>query len=387
MMKLFDKKQFRILSLVSLTIGMRTLGLFMVLPIFSLYGEKFTDSYLLIGLALGAYGITMAIFQTPLGRLSDRYGRKLIMSIGIITFIIGNIICADPLNIYGLILGRLVEGAGAVSSAGIALVHENVPVNTRNISDAIIGIAIGFSFMLGVIVGPLLSVVVSYSTLFIIVAIIGILSFIPLLTIKEKRKEYAFETKSRIDLKLAIISIISFFIYFYMIVFYFYLPFFSLKYFSVSHFYEFLIPVVVIAGIIGLAIARPADKNKTVLFSLISLIILLISIPIFFLNSKVNDVTYFGLSVTAFYSGYIISETVFPTLITRLAREDSYGGNLGFYTSMQHAGVFVGAVFAGLLLIKINHDLSIMILLAISFAFSIFLLYILTKFKEVYIKK
>lgn len=172
-----------------------------------------------------------------------------------------------------------------------------------------------------------------------------------------------------------------------MIVFYFYLPFFSLKYFSVSHFYEFLIPVVVIAGIIGLAIARPADKNKTVLFSLISLIILLISVPIFFLNSKVNDVTYFGLSVTAFYSGYIISETVFPTLITRLAREDSYGGNLGFYTSMQHAGVFVGAVFAGLLLIKINHDLSIMILLAISFAFSIFLLYILTKFKEVYIKK
>ncbi len=387
MMKLFDKKQFRILSLVSLTIGMRTLGLFMVLPIFSLYGEKFTDSYLLIGLALGAYGITMAIFQTPLGRLSDRYGRKLIMSIGIITFIIGNIICADPLNIYGLILGRLVEGAGAVSSAGIALVHENVPVNTRNISDAIIGIAIGFSFMLGVIVGPLLSVVVSYSTLFIIVAIIGVLSFIPLLTIKEKRKEYAFETKSRIDLKLAIISIISFFIYFYMIVFYFYLPFFSLKYFSVSHFYEFLIPVVVIAGIIGLAIARPADKNKTVLFSLISLIILLISVPIFFLNSKVNDVTYFGLSVTAFYSGYIISETVFPTLITRLAREDSYGGNLGFYTSMQHAGVFVGAVFAGLLLIKINHDLSIMILLAISFAFSIFLLYILTKFKEIYIKK
>ncbi len=387
MMKLFDKKQFRILSLVSLTIGMRTLGLFMVLPIFSLYGEKFTDSYLLIGLALGAYGITMAIFQTPLGRLSDRYGRKLIMSIGIITFIIGNIICADPVNIYGLILGRLVEGAGAVSSAGIALVHENVPVNTRNISDAIIGIAIGFSFMLGVIVGPLLSVVVSYSTLFIIVAIIGVLSFIPLLTIKEKRKEYAFETKSRIDFKLAMISIISFFIYFYMIVFYFYLPFFSLKYFSVSHFYEFLIPVVVIAGIIGLAIARPADKNKTVLFSLISLIILLISVPIFFLNSKVNDVTYFGLSVTAFYSGYIISETVFPTLITRLAREDSYGGNLGFYTSMQHAGVFVGAVFAGLLLIKINHDLSIMILLAISFAFSIFLLYILTKFKEVYIKK
>ncbi len=386
MMRLFDRKQFRILSLVSLTIGMRTLGLFMVLPIFSLYGEKFTDSYLLIGLALGAYGITMAIFQTPLGRLSDKYGRKLIISIGIITFIIGNIICADPVNIYGLILGRLVEGAGAVSSAGIALVHENVPVNTRNVSDAIIGIAIGFSFMLGVIAGPILSVVVSYSTLFIIVAVIGVLSFIPLLTIKETRKEYAFETKAKMDFKLVVISIISFFIYFYMIIFYFYLPFFSLKYFNVSHFYEFLIPVVIIAGVVGLAIARPADKNKTVLFSLVSLVILLISVPVFFLNNRVNDVTYFGLSVAAFYSGYIISETVFPTLITRLAREDSYGGNLGFYTSMQHAGVFAGAVFAGLLLVKINQDLSIMILLIISFVFSIFLLYVLTKFKEIYLK-
>ena len=159
MMRVFDKKQFRVLSLISITIGMRTLGLFMVLPIFTLYGEKFTSSYLLIGIALGAYGITMAIFQTPLGRLSDRYGRKLIISIGIGTFVIGNIICADPLNIYGLILGRLVEGAGAVSSAGIALVHESVPVDRRNISDAIIGVAIGLSFMIGVVMGPILKTV------------------------------------------------------------------------------------------------------------------------------------------------------------------------------------------------------------------------------------
>ena len=72
MMRVFDKKQFRVLSLISITIGMRTLGLFMVLPIFTLYGEKFTSSYLLIGIALGAYGITMAIFQTPLGRCTGR---------------------------------------------------------------------------------------------------------------------------------------------------------------------------------------------------------------------------------------------------------------------------------------------------------------------------
>ncbi|AGO61095.1 MULTISPECIES: MFS transporter [Ferroplasma] len=385
MMRAFDKNQFRILSLVSVTIGLRTLGLFMVLPIFTLYGEKFTGSYLLIGTALGAYGITMALFQTSLGRLSDRYGRKLIISIGIATFIIGNLICADPINIYGLILGRLVEGAGAVSSAGIALVHESVPVNRRNISDAIIGVAIGLSFMLGVIVGPLLATIFNYSSIFVIAAIIGAISFIPLWKVKETKKEKMFKIKAHIDSKLAVISIISFFIYFYMIVFYLYLPVFSLKYFPVSRFYEFLIPVVFIAGIIGLAIARPADKNKTVLFSLVSLIVLLISVPLFFLNTHVTDVTYFALSVAGFYSGYIISETVFPTLITRLAPKNSYGGNLGFYTSMQHAGVFFGAVVGGLLIIKVNHDIPIMIIIFTLFVFSIVLLYFITQFREIYL--
>ncbi len=387
MMRAFDKKQFRILSLVSITIGLRTLGLFMVLPIFTLYGEKFTNSYLLIGIALGAYGITMALFQTPLGRLSDRYGRKLIISIGIITFIIGNIICADPINIYGLIIGRLVEGAGAVSSAGIALVHESVPVNRRNISDAIIGIAIGLSFMFGVVIGPIFATVLNYSSIFIIAALIGLISLFPLFSIKETKKERMFKIKSHIDSKLLVISIISFFIYFYMIVFYLYLPIFSLKYFPVNRFYEFLIPVVFIAGIVGIAVARPADKNKTVLFSLVSIIVLLVSVPLFFLNSRVTGVTYFALSVTAFYSGYIISETVFPTLITRLAPKNSYGGNLGFYTSMQHAGVFFGAIIAGLLIININHDIIIMIIIFTLFVFSIVLLYFITHFREIYIQK
>ncbi len=127
-----------------------------------------------------------------------------------------------------------------------------------------------------------------------------------------------------------------------MIVFYLYLPYFSLKYVPVSGFYKFLIPAVIIAGIIGLLIARPADKNKTVFFSLVSLVVLLISIPVYFMNPFIKNIYYYYLAVTLFYSGYIISETVFPTLITRLARRDSYGGNLGFYTSMQHAGVFLG---------------------------------------------
>ncbi len=132
------------------------------------------------------------------------------MAVGIITFIAGNLISAYPVNIYGLIIGRLIEGAGAVSSAGIALVHENVSPTTRNISDAIIGISIGFSFMIGVIIGPLLSIVINYSGIFIIAAIIGGISFIPLIMIKESKKIKEFSANSGIDKKLMIVSFISF---------------------------------------------------------------------------------------------------------------------------------------------------------------------------------
>ncbi len=377
----------RVISLVSTTIGLRTLGLFMVLPVFSLYGKNFTNSFLLIGFALGAYGITMAIFQTPLGILSDKYGRKLIMSLGIITFVVGNIICAFPVNITGLIIGRLMEGSGAVSSVGIALVHENIEPTKRNMADAIIGISIGLSFMIGVIIGPLLAVFFSYSALFIIASLFGVVSLIPVFMVSERKKELNFEAKSKIDLKIIMVSIISFFIYFYMIVFYFYLPFFSIRYVPVSEFYTFLIPAVIIAGVIGLAIARPADKNKTVFFSVISLIILLISIPVYFLNIYIKDVYFFYLGIVIFYSGYIISETVFPTLITRVASEKSYGGNLGFYTSMQHAGVFAGAVVAGFLLINVKNDTNIFIVMISLFIISIIILYMATKFREIYLKK
>ncbi len=388
MMKRFDKNQRRIIGLVTTTIGLRTMGLFLVLPVFSIYSHKFTDSLLLSGIALGAYGITMALSQTPFGILSDKIGRKSVIYMGIATFIIGNIICAFPENIYGLIFGRLLEGVGSVSAAGIALIHENVPENTRNVSDALIGIGIGASFMLGVLIGPVLASIIGYSYVFLIASILGIISAFPVSLVNEKHS-YGKTSKSRIPRRLALISFISFFIYLYMITFYFYLPFLATRYYRVSNFYEFLIPVVVIAGLIGVGLAEPADRDKTVRFSLISLIILLISAPVYFyLDYFINNNIVFILGVLAFYTGYIISEIVFPTLITRLASKDSYGGNLGFYTSMQHAGVFLGGIIPGFLSISIDlksiQEISLIISMFI--IISIVILYITTGFNEIYKK-
>src|SRR5690348_10163093 len=99
--------------------GLRMLGMFLILPIFSIYAETLPGgrSHLLIGLALGAYGLTQAIFQLPFGMASDRYGRKRVIYVGLVLFVVGSVIAAMANDIYMVIFGRAVQGAGAVSAA------------------------------------------------------------------------------------------------------------------------------------------------------------------------------------------------------------------------------------------------------------------------------
>src|SRR5262245_61812689 len=115
----FTPQQRKILLALAATVGLRMLGIFLVLPVFTLYGLQFTESRVLVGFAFGAYPLTMAILQIPLGRLSDRIGRRKVLIFGMALFSMGSILCATPhwfpqtLSIWVLILGRLVQGGGA----------------------------------------------------------------------------------------------------------------------------------------------------------------------------------------------------------------------------------------------------------------------------------
>jgi MFS family permease len=139
--------------------GLRMLGLFIILPIFALYAEKLPggENHTLMGLALGAYGLTQAILQIPAGWMSDRFGRKAIIYAGLAVFAVGSFVAANASDIYGVIIGRAIQGAGAINAAVMALTADLTREEVRTKAMAMIGMTIGLTFSISLVLSPLLN--------------------------------------------------------------------------------------------------------------------------------------------------------------------------------------------------------------------------------------
>ena len=134
--------------------GLRIFGLFLILPVFALYATELEHATpFLIGLTLGAYGLTQAVLQIPFGVLSDRWDRKKAIILGLLIFAVGSIIAGMAESIYGVLVGRLVQGAGAISAAVIALLADLTREEQRTKAMAVIGVGIGFVFMVSMVLG------------------------------------------------------------------------------------------------------------------------------------------------------------------------------------------------------------------------------------------
>lgn len=390
MMRGFDSNQRHMIGAVAVIEVMRMFGIFLVIPVFTLYGKEFTTSSLLIGIALGAYGLTMALFQAPFGIISDRFGRKNVILLGMIPYIIGNLIAFHPFNIYGLILGRLVAGSGAITSSGMAMVQESVPPERRNIAMALLGIPIGFSFMVGIILGPIISNLLGTGTLFLLSAILGGLSLIPFSRVRYTKPSLTAEQRrkaGKIEGKAFFVGGVGFLISLYMMVFFFYLPVYGTKAFGPDG-YEFLLLLpVIIGGVIAVAASGFADRNHSTLFSVISLVVMLSAVPFIFLfPTSSGSKELFIIGTTIFFAGYSIYEIVFTPLLSRMSRKDSYGANIGIYNTMQFFGQFIGGIAGGVLVtLKLSHAsvLRTTFFLTVLVMISLVMLYIPTKFREI----
>ncbi|SFQ63646.1 Predicted arabinose efflux permease, MFS family [Pseudomonas sp. NFPP07] len=148
----------RAASGLALVFAFRMLGMFMVLPVLATYGMDLAGATpALIGLAIGAYGLTQAIFQIPFGIISDRIGRRPVIYLGLIVFALGSVLAANADSIWGVIAGRILQGAGAISAAVMALLSDLTREQHRTKAMAMIGMTIGLSFAVAMVAGPLLT--------------------------------------------------------------------------------------------------------------------------------------------------------------------------------------------------------------------------------------
>ncbi|MBJ2346923.1 MULTISPECIES: MFS transporter [Pseudomonas] len=169
----------RAASGLALVFAFRMLGMFMVLPVLATYGMDLAGATpALIGLAIGAYGLTQAIFQIPFGIISDRIGRRPVIYLGLIVFALGSVLAANADSIWGVIAGRILQGAGAISAAVMALLSDLTREQHRTKAMAMIGMTIGLSFAVAMVVGPLLTRAFGLSGLFLAtgaMALVGVL--------------------------------------------------------------------------------------------------------------------------------------------------------------------------------------------------------------------
>ncbi len=158
--------------------ALRMLGVFMILPVFELYASALPErpSAQLIGFALTASGITQALFQIPLGRLSDRIGRKPVIAIGMLIFAIGSLIAGLSKSIEWVAVGRAVQGAGAISSAVTALLADVTREQVRTIAMAVMGAGMGFAFVLALILGPIAEGFVGVPGIFLMTSVLSVMA-------------------------------------------------------------------------------------------------------------------------------------------------------------------------------------------------------------------
>ena len=155
------------------------LGAFMIFPVLSVFADSYDYSTpFLIGITLGIYGLSNAIMQIPFGLLSDQYGRRIIIILGLAIFLVGSVICANTNNIYYLIIGRALQGAGAISGVLMALLSDSTSIKNRTVSMAIVGVAIGAAFFSAFIIGPLVSKFYDLSGIFSLIILMTVISLL-----------------------------------------------------------------------------------------------------------------------------------------------------------------------------------------------------------------
>ena len=349
------KKVFPLSAILSL----RFLGLFLVLPVISVFALELEGSTpLLVGIVVGGYALTQAIFQVPFGTMSDKIGRKPTLLVGLLIFLVGSIICAFSTDIYTLMVGRFLQGAGAIGSVIAAMISDLVPEETRGKAMAIMGASIAVSFALAMGLGPVLGARFGVEFLFILTAVFALLAIVLLFTkvpTPPKIKHVYHATSKTTDIlkdpNLLNMIIINAMQKGLMTVAFVLIPIILTSdafAWQKSDLYMAYMPAMVF----GLVAMGPAavfgekyNKPKEIFLFSIALFI-----GSFLIMGLTDSSTLFIIGVVMFFIAFNMMEPLVQSMITKFAKVHQKGAALGIANSVAYFSTFIGGTSAGLLL-------------------------------------